>query len=392
MYEFKRVKRLPPYVFAIVNQIKMEARRRGEDIIDLGMGNPDLPTPKHIIDKLIEAAQNPKNHRYSASRGITHLRMAICEWYKRRFDVDLDPDKEAVVTIGSKEGLSHLIYAMVEPGDLALTPAPAYPIHPYSVILAGGDVRSIPIGEDADFFKNMEDAYKSTWPRPKILIINFPHNPTTDCVELDFFQKVVNFAKENNIIVIHDFAYADLVFDDYKAPSFLQASGAKDIGVEFFSLTKSYSMAGWRVGFCVGNKEIVGALTSIKSYLDYGMFQPIQIASIIALRGPQDCVEEIRKTYEHRRNVLIQGLKNAGWNIKPPKATMFVWAEIPEAFKKMESLEFSKFLMREAGVAVSPGIGFGEGGEGFVRFALVENEHRIKQAARGIKKALNAGG
>ena len=392
MYEFKRVKRLPPYVFAIVNQIKMEARRRGEDIIDLGMGNPDLPTPKHIIDKLIEAAQNPKNHRYSASRGITHLRMAICEWYKRRFDVDLDPDKEAVVTIGSKEGLSHLIYAMVEPGDLALTPAPAYPIHPYSVILAGGDVRSIPIGEDADFFKNMEDAYKSTWPRPKILIINFPHNPTTDCIELDFFQKVVNFAKENNIIVIHDFAYADLVFDDYKAPSFLQASGAKDIGVEFFSLTKSYSMAGWRVGFCVGNKEIVGALTSIKSYLDYGMFQPIQIASIIALRGPQDCVEEIKKTYEHRRNVLIQGLKNAGWNIKPPKATMFVWAEIPEAFKKMESLEFSKFLMREAGVAVSPGIGFGEGGEGFVRFALVENEHRIKQAARGIKKALNAGG
>ncbi|MDP3296826.1 MAG: aminotransferase class I/II-fold pyridoxal phosphate-dependent enzyme [Thermodesulfovibrionia bacterium] len=389
MHEFKRVKRLPPYVFAIVNQIKMEARRRGEDIIDLGMGNPDLPTPKHIIDKLIEAAQNPKNHRYSASRGITHLRMAICEWYKRRFDVDLDPDKEAVITIGSKEGLSHLIYAMVEPGDLALTPAPAYPIHPYSVILAGGDVRSIPIGEDADFFKNMEDAYKSTWPRPKILIINFPHNPTTDCIELDFFQKVVNFAKENNIIVIHDFAYADLVFDDYKAPSFLQASGAKDVGVEFFSLTKSYSMAGWRVGFCVGNKEIVGALTTIKSYLDYGMFQPIQIASIIALRGPQDCVEEIRKTYEHRRNVLIQGLKNAGWNIKPPKATMFVWAEIPEAFKKMESLEFSKFLMREAGVAVSPGIGFGEGGEGFVRFALVENEHRIKQAARGIKKALN---
>ncbi len=391
MHDFKRIKRLPPYVFAIVNQIKMEARRRGEDVIDLGMGNPDLPTPKHIIDKLIEASQNPKNHRYSASRGITHLRMAICEWYKRRFDVDLDPDKEAVITIGSKEGLSHLVYAMVEPGDLALTPAPAYPIHPYSVILAGGDVRSIPIREDADFFKSMEDAYRSTWPRPKILIINFPHNPTTDCVELDFFQNVVNFAKENNLIVIHDFAYADLVFDDYKAPSFLQASGAKDIAVEFFSLTKSYSMAGWRVGFCVGNKEIVGALTIIKSYLDYGMFQPIQIASIIALRGPQDCVEEIRKTYEHRRNVLIQGLKNAGWIIKPPKATMFVWAEIPEPFKKMGSLEFTKFLLKEAGVAVSPGIGFGEGGEGFVRFALVENEHRIKQAARGIKKALNKG-
>ncbi|OGP64148.1 MAG: alanine transaminase [Deltaproteobacteria bacterium RBG_16_42_7] len=392
MYDFKRIKRLPPYVFAIVNQIKMEARRRGEDIIDLGMGNPDLPTPKHIIDKLIEASQNPKNHRYSASRGITHLRMAICEWYKRRFDVDLDPDKEAVVTIGSKEGLSHLLYAMVEPGDLALTPAPAYPIHPYGVILAGGDVRSIPIGEDADFFEKMEEAYKSTWPRPKILIINFPHNPTTDCVELDFFQNVVNFAKENNLIVIHDFAYADLVFDDYKAPSFLQASGAKDVGVEFFSLTKSYSMAGWRVGFCVGNREIVGALTTIKSYLDYGMFQPIQIASIIALRGCQDCVEEIRKTYEHRRNALIQGLKNAGWIVKPPKATMFVWAEIPEPFKKIGSLEFSKFLLKEAGVAVSPGIGFGEGGEGFVRFALVENEHRIKQAAKGIKKAFNRGG
>jgi len=391
MYEFKRIKRLPPYVFAIVNQLKMEARRKGKDIIDLGMGNPDLPTPKHVVDKLIEAAKNPKNHRYSASRGITHLRMAICEWYKRRFGVDLDYDSEAVVTIGSKEGLSHLIYAMVEPGDLVLTPAPAYPIHPYSVIIAGGDVRSIPIGGDADFFKNMEDAFKSTWPRPKILIINFPHNPTTACVELDFFKKVVDFAKENNIIVIHDFAYADLTFDNYKAPSFLQVPGAKDVGVELFSLTKSYSMAGWRVGFCVGNKEIVGALTNIKSYLDYGMFQPIQIASIIALRGNQDCVEEIRKTYEKRRNALVQGLENAGWVIEPPKATMFVWAEIPEPFKKMGSLEFAKFLLKEAGVAVSPGIGFGEGGEGFVRFALVENEHRIKQAARGVKKALNKG-
>jgi len=391
MYEFKRIKRLPPYVFAIVNQLKMEARRKGEDIIDLGMGNPDLPTPKHIVDKLIEAAKNPKNHRYSASRGITQLRMAICEWYRRRFNVDLDYDSEAVVTIGSKEGLSHLVYAMVEPGDIVLTPAPAYPIHPYSVIIAGGDVRSILIGGDNDFFKNMEDAFKSTWPRPKILIINFPHNPTTTCVELDFFQKVVDFAKENNIIVVHDFAYADLTFDNYKAPSFLQVPGAKDIGVELFSLTKSYSMAGWRVGFCVGNREIVAALTNIKSYLDYGMFQPIQIASIIALRDSQDCVEVIRKTYEGRRNVLIRGLKNAGWIIKPPKATMFVWAEIPEGFKERGSLEFSKFLLKEAGVAVSPGIGFGEGGEGFVRFALVENEHRIRQAVRGIKKALNKG-
>lgn len=392
MYEFKRVKRLPPYVFAIVNQLKMEARRRGDDIIDLGMGNPDLPTPKHIVDKLTEAAQNPKNHRYSASKGITQLRLAICEWYKRRFDVDLDHESEAVITIGSKEGLSHLIYAMVEPGDLVLTPAPAYPIHPYSVILAGGDVRSVHMGSrGADFFERMEDAFKSTWPRPKILMINFPHNPTTSCIEIDFFRKVVDFAKENNVLVLHDFAYADLVFDDYKAPSFLQVPGAKDIGVEFFSLTKSYSMAGWRVGFCVGNKEIISALINIKSYLDYGMFQPIQIASIIALRGPQDCVEEIRKTYEKRRDVLLKGLKNAGWDIEPPKATMFVWAEIPEPFKKMSSLEFSKFLIKEGGVVVSPGIGFGESGEGFVRFALVENEHRIKQATRGIKKALGKG-
>ncbi|MCK5512236.1 MAG: aminotransferase class I/II-fold pyridoxal phosphate-dependent enzyme [Thermodesulfovibrionia bacterium] len=391
MYEFKRIKRLPPYVFSIVNQLKLEARRRGEDIIDLGMGNPDLPTPKHIVEKLIEAARNPKNHRYSASKGITQLRLAMCEWYKRRFDVDLDHDSEVVVTIGSKEGLSHLVYAMVEPGDLALTPAPAYPIHPYSVIIAGGDIRSIPIQEDTDFFKNMEEAFKSTWPRPKFLIINFPHNPTTTCVDIGFFHKVVDFAKDNNIIVIHDFAYADLVFDNYRAPSFLQVPGAKDVGVELFSLTKSYSMAGWRVGFCVGNKEIVGALTNIKSYLDYGMFQPIQIASIIALRGEQGCVEEIRKTYEKRRNTFIKGLKNAGWIITPPQATMFVWAEIPEPFKKMGSLEFTKFLLKEAGVAVSPGIGFGENGEGYVRFALVENEHRIRQATRGIKKALSRG-
>jgi len=392
VYEFKRINRLPPYVFSTVNQLKIEARRRGEDIIDLGMGNPDLPTPRHIVDKLIEAVKNPKNHRYSASRGITQLRVAICEWYKRRFDVDLDPETEAVVTIGSKEGLSHLVYAMVEPGDLVFTPAPAYPIHPYSVILAGGDVRSIPIGNNTDFFKNMEDAFKSAWPRPKMLIINFPHNPTTHCVELDFFKKVVDFARENNIIVLHDFAYADLTFDGFKAPSFLQVPGAKDIGVEFFSLTKSYSMAGWRVGFCVGNREIVGALTNIKSYLDYGMFQPIQIASIIALRGPQDCVERIRKTYESRRNTLIRGLRNAGWIVEPPRATMFVWAEIPGPFKKMGSLEFAKFLLKEAKVVVSPGIGFGEQGEGFVRFALVENEHRIRQATRGIKRALNKKG
>ena len=392
MFEFNRVKRLPPYVFSIVNQLKADARHKGEDIIDLGMGNPDLPTPQHIVDKLIEAAQNPKNHRYSASKGITQLRLAICEWYKRRFDVDLDHNTEAVITIGSKEGLSHLAYAIVEPGDLILTPAPAYPIHPYSFILAGGDVRSIPVQKDTDYFQGVEDAFRSAWPKPKILLINFPHNPTTTCTDIEFFRKVVDFAKENNIIVIHDFAYADLTFDGYKPPSFLEVPGAKDVGVEFFSLTKSYSMAGWRVGFCVGNRELVNALTTIKSYLDYGMFQPIQIASIIALRGPQECVREIASTYENRRNVLIEGLKNAGWIIEPPKATMFVWTEIPEQFRKMGSLEFSKFLIKEAGVVVSPGIGFGESGEGFVRFALVENEHRIRQATRGIKKALNKGG
>ncbi len=387
MFEFNRIKRLPPYVFSIVNALKIEARHRGEDIIDLGMGNPDGTPPDHIVGKLCEAARNPKNHRYSASKGITQLRNAICEWYSMRYDVILDPELEAVVTIGSKEGLSHLVLATIGPGDVVMTPTPAYPIHPYSVIIAGGEVRSIPIGPRVDFFKEMEKAYKSSWPRPKMLIINFPHNPTTQVVEgLGFFKKVVDFAKENNIIVIHDLAYADLVFDGYKAPSFLQVPGAKDIGVEFFSMTKSYSMAGWRVGYCVGNQNIVGALTKIKSYLDYGMFQPIQIASIIALRGPQDCVKTICKTYESRRNELIRGLRRAGWEVEPPKATMFVWAEIPDRFKKMGSLEFTKLLLKEGGVAVSPGIGFGEEGDKYVRFALVENEHRIRQATKGIKK------
>jgi len=390
MFEFNRIKRLPPYVFAIVNSLKMDARRRGEDIIDLGMGNPDGATPKHIVDKLIEAARKPKNHRYSASKGITQLRMAICEWYKRRYDVDLDPESEAVVTIGSKEGLSHLVLATIVPGDVVLTPTPAYPIHPYSVIIAGGEVRTVPIGPGIDFFEEIQKAYKTTWPRPKMLIMNFPHNPTTQVVDgLDFFRKVVDFAKENNIIVLHDLAYADLVFDDYKAPSFLQVPGAKDVGVEFYSLTKSYSMAGWRVGFCVGNKELVGALIKIKSYLDYGMFQPIQIASVIALRGPQECVEDMCRVYERRRNVLVKGLRQAGWIIEPPKATMFAWAEIPDKFKKMGSLEFCKLLIKEGGVAVSPGIGFGEGGDNYVRFALVENEHRIRQATKGIKRVLN---
>jgi alanine-synthesizing transaminase len=374
-----------------VNNLKMEARRRGEDIIDLGMGNPDLPAPQHVIDKLCEAANNPKNHRYSASRGITQLRMAICEWYQRRYAVELDPEREAVVSIGSKEGLSHLTLAAVQPGDVVMTPAPAYPIHPYGVIISGGEVISVPIGPGIDFFEQMDRAYKNSWPRPKILIVNFPHNPTTEVVKVDFFEKVVDFAKENEVMVIHDLAYADLCYDGYKAPSFLQAKGAKDVGVEFFSLTKSYSMAGWRVGFCCGNPDIVGALIKIKSYLDYGMFQPIQIASIVALRGPQDCVSANAAVYRSRRNALVNGLNRAGWQVAKPQATMFVWAHIPEPFRKMGSLEFSKFLLREGKVAVSPGIGFGEGGDQYVRFALVENEHRIKQAVRGVRKALNKG-
>ena len=390
MYEFNRIKRLPPYVFAIVNKLKMEARHRGEDIIDLGMGNPDLPAPKHIIEKLCEAARKPHNHRYSASKGITQLRVAITEWYKRRFDVDFDPEEEAVISIGSKEGLSHLVLAAIQPGDVVMVPAPAYPIHPYGVIIAGGETTSIPIGPGIDFFDEMERAFKKTWPPPKMLIINFPHNPTTEVLDgLEFFKKVVDFAKEYKIMVIHDFAYADLTFDGYKAPSFMQVPGARDVGVEFFSLTKSYSMAGWRVGFCVGNREVITALVKIKSYLDYGMFQPIQIAAIHALRGPQDCVKEHVATYQSRRDVLINGLNRAGWKTEAPRATMFVWTQIPERYRSMGSLEFCKYLLKEAGVAVSPGVGFGEGGDEHIRFALVENEHRIRQAVKGIKKALS---
>ena len=386
--EFARLDRLPPYVFATVNEIKMEARRAGADIIDLGMGNPDLATPQHIVDKLTEAAQKAPNHRYSASRGITKLRMAIADWYKRRYDVDIDPEKEAIVTIGVKEGMSHLILVTIRPGDVVFTPTPTYPIHPYSSIIAGGDVRGIPMGPGIDFFENLLHATRQTWPKPKVLIISFPHNPTTEVIDLDFFQKIVDFAKEHNIMVIHDFAYADLTFDGYKAPSFLQAKGARDIGVEFFSMSKSYSMAGWRVGFCVGNPEIIFALQRIKSYLDYGIFQPIQIASIIALNENQDCVAEIRDTYRQRRDTLITGLNRIGWEIEKPLGTMFVWGRIPEAYQKMGSVEFSKFLIKEAQVAVSPGLGFGEYGDDFVRFALIENKMRINQAIRGIRKVM----
>ncbi|MEJ5357709.1 MAG: aminotransferase class I/II-fold pyridoxal phosphate-dependent enzyme [Desulfobacterales bacterium] len=385
---FARLDRLPPYVFATVNQIKMEARRAGKDIVDLGMGNPDLPTPPHIVNKLVEAARKPQNHRYSASMGITKLRHAISAWYKRRFDVDIDPETEAIVTIGVKEGLSHLVLVAVGPGDVVFTPNPTYPIHPYSAIIAGGEVRGIPLGPEEDFFENLLQATKQTWPRPKLLILSYPHNPTTEVVTLDFFEKVVAFAREHEILVIHDFAYADLVFDGYTAPSFLQARGAKEVGVEFFSLSKSYSMAGWRLGFCCGNPETVAALKRIKSYLDYGVFQPIQIAAIIALNGPEDCVQEIRETYRERRDALIRGLGRAGWKIPKPRGTMFVWGRIPEKYRAMGSVEFSKFLIREAGVAVSPGLGFGEYGDEFVRFALIENPMRINQAVRGIRRIL----
>ena len=386
MREFSRIKRLPPYVLGIVNELKYEARRRGEDIIDFGLGNPDMPTPKHIVDKLIEAAQKESNHRYSLSRGIYKLRLAITDWYKRNHDVDLDPDSEAIATIGSKEGIAHLAMAITSPGDSILVPTPTYPIHTYAFILANADVIHVPLGPDVDFFEALLDAFKRNWPRPKAMVINFPHNPTTQVVDIDFFEKVVDFAKEHDLIVIHDFAYGDIVFDGYRAPSFLQVPGAKDVGIEFFSLSKSYNMPGWRVGFAVGNSEIIHALARIKSYQDYGMFQPIQIAATVALNGPRDCVEEIRDTYQHRRNVLCESLNRIGWVVTPPKATMMVWAEIPDRFKKMGSLEFCKLLLEQAKVAVAPGIGFGEGGDHFVRFSLVENEHRIRQAARGIRE------
>ncbi len=388
MKSFARLERLPPYVFATVNKIKMDARHAGKDIVDLGMGNPDLGTPRHIVDKLVEASQKSQNHRYSASMGITKLRMAIADWYKRRYDVDIDPATEAIVTIGAKEGISHLVLVTIRPGDVVFTPNPTYPIHPYSAIISGGDVRGIPVGPGRDFFENLIDATKQTWPRPRILIISYPHNPTTEVVELEFFERIVDYATEHNIMIIHDFAYADLAFDGYKPPSFLQVKGAKDVGVEFFSLSKSYSMPGWRVGFCVGNPEIVGALARIKSYLDYGIFQPIQIAAIIALNGPQDCVTEICDTYRERRDALISGLNRVGWEVESPKGTMFVWAKIPDQYVKMGSVEFSKLLINEAQVAVSPGLGFGEYGDEFVRFALIENQMRINQAIRGIRKVM----
>ena len=386
MRQFSRIERLPPYVLGIVNELKYDARRRGEDIIDFGLGNPDMPTPKHIVDKLMEASSKEANHRYSVSKGIYKLRLAITDWYKRNHDVDLDPNSEAIATIGSKEGIAHLALAITSPGDSVLVPTPTYPIHTYAFILANGDVIHVPLSADIDFFDALLDAFKRNWPRPKAMVINFPHNPTTLVVGIDFFEKVVDFAKEHDLIVIHDFAYGDIVFDGYKAPSFLQVPGAKDVGIEFFTLSKSYNMPGWRVGFAVGNSEIIHALARIKSYQDYGMFQPIQIAATIALNGPRDCVEEIRETYRNRRDVLCDSLYRIGWEITPPKATMMVWAKIPERFRKIGSLEFCKLLLEKAKVAVAPGIGFGEGGDHFVRFSLVENGHGIRKAVRGVER------
>ena len=389
--QFQRIERLPPYVFNTVGELKMAARRRGEDIIDFGMGNPDQPTPRHIVDKLIEVAQRPDTHRYSVSKGIPRLRKAICDWYKRRYDVSLDPESEAIVTIGSKEGLAHLAMAIVDRGDAVLVPNPAYPIHPYGFVIAGADIRHVPCGPGIDFFTEMEKAIRDSWPKPKVLLLNYPSNPTTECVELPFFEKVIAIAREHDIWVVQDLAYADLVFDGYTAPSILQVAGAKDIAVEFFTLSKSYNMPGWRIGFMVGNPVLVKALSRMKSYLDYGMFTPVQVAGIAALDGPQQCVAEIRDLYRRRRDVLCEGLNAAGWKVEKPRGTMFVWAPIPEPYKAQGSLEFTKKLITEAKVAVSPGIGFGEYGDQFVRFGLIENEHRTRQAVRGIKDMLRKG-
>ncbi|MEA2433069.1 MAG: alanine-synthesizing transaminase [Actinomycetota bacterium] len=389
--EFRRIERFPPYVFSIVNDLKAQARRDGEDIIDLGMGNPDIPTPDAVVDKLKEAAENARNHRYSASKGIPKLRAAICDAYERNWGVELDPNTQAVATIGAKEGLSHLAWTLLEPGDTVLVPEPTYPIHTYSMILAGASLTSVPLALESDFFTDLVRAYENCQPKPRVVLCSFPHNPTTAVVDLGFFEQLVEFAKARDVVIVHDLAYADLHFGQDHAPSLLQVPGAKDVGVEFFSMSKSYSMAGWRLAFCVGNAEIVQALTKLKSYLDYGVFQPIQIAGIIALNECTNVPKEIREIYRARRDVLCDGLERIGWQMDRPPATMFAWAPIPEEFKPMGSLEFAKHLVKEAKVAVSPGIGFGPSGDGHIRFALVENEQRIRQAIRGIKKALSDG-
>jgi len=385
MREFSRIKRLPPYVFNITNELKMAARRRGDDVIDLSMGNPDGPTPKHIVDKLVEASQRIDTHGYSVSKGIPRLRKAICTWYQRRYGVELDMDSEAIVTIGSKEGLAHLMLACLERGDTVLVPNPSYPIHIYGAIIAGADIRSVRMTPGVDFFAELERAIRELTPKPKMLVLGFPSNPTAKCVDLPFFEKIVALAKQHDILVVHDLAYADIVFDDYKAPSIMQVPGARDIAVEFFTMSKSYNMAGWRIGFMVGNRDLVNALARIKSYHDYGSFTPIQVASIVALEGPQDCVASIRETYEKRRNVMVKGLHDIGWMVEVPKASMYVWARIPEPYAALGSLEFTRRLIEGAKIAVSPGVGFGDYGDDHVRIALIENEHRLRQAVRGIR-------
>jgi len=391
-HHIHKLDRLPPYIFDQINTLKYQARRAGEDIVDLGMGNPMLGTPQHIVDKICEASQDSRNHQYTLSRGLHQLRKAICEWYKDRYNLDFDPEEEAIAVIGTKEGLSHFVLMTVGPGDAVLCPDPTYPIHQYSVVIAGADLHCVPMTEDSNFLSNLEQAVQSVWPKPKMLILSFPHNPTTQVVDKNFFQRVVDFARDNKMMILHDFAYAELCFDGYKPPSIFEIPDARDLAIEFISLSKTYSMAGWRVGFAVGNSEMIQALARIKSYLDYGIPQPIQIGAIIALRGPQDCVKEMAETYCNRRDTLIDGLGRLGsgsWEIKKPLATMFVWAKIPKPFQKMGCLEFSKRLLKEAKVAVSPGIGFGTMGEGYVRFSLIENRHRTRQAVRGIRRFLS---
>ncbi|HWJ61573.1 MAG TPA: aminotransferase class I/II-fold pyridoxal phosphate-dependent enzyme [Acidimicrobiales bacterium] len=386
--EFRRITNLPPYVFTIIDGLKIEARRAGVDVVDLGFGNPDLPSPQIAVEKLSEAAHNSRNHRYSSSRGIPKLREAVADLYLRRFGVTLDPEKEIISTIGAKEGFSHLMWVLLQPGDAALVPSPSYPIHIWGPHLAGADVREIPIGTDQDFFENIQEAYEYSWPKPRVIVLSFPHNPTTACVDVEFFQKVVDFAREKNVIVVHDNAYAELGFDGYEPPSILQAEGAKECAVELYSMTKSFSMAGWRVAFMVGNAEVVAALTKLKSYLDYGTFQPIQIAATVTLNEDPEHPREVQPIYQARRDALCDGLARIGWEMTPPQATMFAWAPIPEPYRELGSIEFASMLVREAQVAVSPGVGFGPGGDGHVRFALIENEQRIGQAIRGLKKAL----
>jgi alanine-synthesizing transaminase len=386
--EFRRINGLPPYVFAIINQLRDEARHAGQDVIDMGFGNPDIPSPDTAVEKLAEAARNPRNHRYSSSRGIPKLRLAIADLYQRNFGVELDPDTEVVTTIGAKEGLSHLMWTLVGPGDTALVPTPSYPIHIYAPLFAGADVQQVRLGPDQDFFANLMDSWESTWPRPRVIVFSFPHNPTTECVDLAWMTRLVNFAKEHNVILVHDFAYSDTAFDGYRPPSVLEVPGAKEVAVELYTLTKSFSMAGWRVAFLVGNAEIVQALTKLKSYLDYGTFQPIQIAAIVTMNEEPDYPKVVNEIYQSRRDCLVDGLNRIGWELEKPKGTMFVWAPIPEPYREMGSLEFAKFLVTEAEVATSPGVGFGKGGEGFVRFALIENEQRVQQGIRNLRRVL----